>query len=202
MQNAGLQALGFLITAVFDVMIFFVILRLLLQFSQVHYYNPIVQLIVRFTEPTLKTLRRFLPTWQSRRWESGIFIVLMGLMLSKLLCLSLLWMPNVFGHPELILSSMVYSILQLGLNIYFWGIILNIILSWVFVLNRSPSAHRILPLYECVDQLVAPILNPARMLLDRLFSAGRFGVDFSPVVAMILIQATQILISGIPHLPY
>ncbi|HEY8449832.1 MAG TPA: YggT family protein [Bacillota bacterium] len=85
-----------------------------------------------------------------------------------------------------VLAQTVESIFR----IFFWLIFLRALLSWI----RPASYNK---LYADVSRVVfvltEPILAPIR---DRL-PMHRFGLDFSPFIAMILLSILQDLAAGL-----
>jgi len=57
-------ALAFLVQTVFGFYILAVILRFLLQWVRADFYNPLVQFLVRITNPLLVPLRRIIPGYR------------------------------------------------------------------------------------------------------------------------------------------
>lgn len=78
---------------------------------------------------------------------------------------------------------MAITLLQ-AVNLFFqvlvYLILARAIMSWFF-----RPGDRLYPLYTAIIRITEPILQPSRRLLGRMGS--RTGVDFSPVVAMILL---------------
>ena len=87
--------------------------------------------------------------------------------------------PGVFD----LFSLSLLSILDLVLTIFFFSIILHAIFSWLI-----PNQHSTLS--DFIRQLVVPVLNPIRRRLPV-----PAGLDFSPFIAIVLIQSVSILIS-------
>jgi YggT family protein len=76
------------------------------------------------------------------------------------------------------------------LNILFWIIIIQVILSWLFafnVLNTSSAGVRAIAV--ALERITAPLYRPIRALLPDFG-----GIDFSPLVIIILIQLLLMLI--------
>lgn len=78
--------------------------------------------------------------------------------------------------------SFVIIFINLLFQILSWAIIIRILLSWV----RIDPYH---PLIRLLDQITEPILAPLRNILP---SAG--GLDFSPIVAIVLLSLLQRLV--------
>ena len=84
----------------------------------------------------------------------------------------------------LILGLSVIKVLQLTLQIYFWAIIGVIILSWVAPGNSHPGA-------KLLFQLTEPVMAPFRRILPNLG-----GLDLSPIIVFLLINAGNIALSS------
>jgi len=72
-------------------------------------------------------------------------------------------------------------------------IIIQAILSWLIVFNvintRSDGVRRFV---DALDRMTEPLYRPIRKILPDFG-----GIDFSPIVVLLLIQALRILISNI-----
>ena len=87
----------------------------------------------------------------------------------------------------------VVDIASLLLTILTWIIILQVILSWLLafnVLNTSSGGVRAFAI--AIDRITAPLYRPIRRLMPDFG-----GIDFSPLVILILIQVLQRLLGGI-----
>ena len=79
------------------------------------------------------------------------------------------------------------------LNVLWWVIIVQAILSWLLafnVLNTSSPAVR--QIANALDRVTAPLYRPIRRLLPDFG-----GIDFSPMVVLILIMIVQKLLAGV-----
>jgi YggT family protein len=86
-----------------------------------------------------------------------------------------------------------FSVLNLLLDVLWWIIIGQVILGWLFafnVLNTSSSGLR--KFVEALDRITAPLYRPIRRILPDFG-----GIDFSPLIVLILIQVIQILLAGV-----
>ena len=87
----------------------------------------------------------------------------------------------------------IVDIANLLLSIVTWIIIGQVILSWLFafnVLNTSSSGVRTLAV--AIDRITAPLYRPIRRILPDFG-----GIDFSPLVILILIQVIKKLLAGV-----
>ncbi|MCM8756559.1 MAG: YggT family protein [Candidatus Omnitrophica bacterium] len=69
------------------------------------------------------------------------------------------------------------NILDIGLTIFYWLIIIRAIISWV-----NPDPYN--PLVQFLYKTTEPILSYIRRYLPLDF---RFGIDISPLIAILLI---------------
>jgi YggT family protein len=91
---------------------------------------------------------------------------------------------------------MVNALVQIAhylLWILMWVIIIQVVLSWLLafnVLNTSSQGVRTVAL--ALDRITAPLYRPIRRILPDFG-----GLDFSPLVVLILIQILQKLLTGV-----
>jgi YggT family protein len=82
------------------------------------------------------------------------------------------------------------KIIDFILSILTWVIIIQVILSWLFafnVLNTRSQGVRAIAI--ALDRITAPIYRPIRRILPDFG-----GLDFSPLVLLLVIQLLQMLI--------
>ena len=85
------------------------------------------------------------------------------------------------------------DIADLLLSVITWIIIAQVILSWLFafnVLNTGSSGVRTIAV--AIDRVTAPLYRPIRRILPDFG-----GIDFSPLVILILIQVIKKLLAGV-----
>ena len=89
--------------------------------------------------------------------------------------------------------SALFQIPIILLNILWWIIIIQAILSWLLAFNvlntRSPAVAQIA---TALDRLTAPLYRPIRRILPDFG-----GIDFSPMVVLLIILILQKLLTGI-----
>jgi len=86
----------------------------------------------------------------------------------------------------------LFSIAIMLLNVLWWIIIIQAILSWLLafnVLNTSSPAVRQIAL--ALDKLTAPLYRPIRRIMPDFG-----GIDFSPMVVLLIILIVQKLLAG------
>jgi len=73
------------------------------------------------------------------------------------------------------LLEAVAKILEIGLNIYFWIIVVRALLSWV-----NPDPYN--PIVRFLYQVTEPVLGRIRSVLPYIG-----GIDISPLIAILII---------------
>ncbi len=72
-------------------------------------------------------------------------------------------------------------------------VIVNVVISWLVafdVINlRNPTMYRIV---RTLDAITEPMLRPIRRVLPSLG-----GIDLSPIILLLLLQATRIVVNGL-----
>jgi YggT family protein len=168
----------FLIQTLFGLYILAVLLRFLLQVVRADFYNPISQFLVKATNPPLKVMRRIIPGLGG--------IDLSSLILAWLLkSIEILLILLVSGGAVNLLAPLLWAIpelVELVINIYLFGILIQVILSWVSPGNYNPAVGL---LYS----LTSPLLRPAQKLLPPMG-----GLDLSPMLVMIGLVLLKMLL--------
>ncbi|MEP7129915.1 MAG: YggT family protein [Sphingomicrobium sp.] len=85
------------------------------------------------------------------------------------------------------------QIADLLLDILTWVIIIQVALSWLLAFNvLNTSSGGVRAFVVALDRLTAPLYRPIRRLLPDFG-----GIDFSPLVILILIQVIKKLLAGV-----
>ena len=173
------QAIIFLVKLFFDIYILTLILRYLLTIVRVDSLNPLSALIIKVTNPILKPLRRTIPGYFGIDWASIISLFLVQAI--EIILVALIITGGIPAFSGLIMLTIAY-LLRTILYIYLFIIIVQVIISWL-----NPNAYN--PITTIMYQISEPILKPIRQFIP---SSG--GLDFSPLVALIIINLLMILI--------
>lgn len=87
----------------------------------------------------------------------------------------------------------IVDIIDFLLTIVTWIIIGQVILSWLFAFNvLNTSSQGVRTLAVAIDRITAPVYRPIRRILPDFG-----GIDFSPLVILILIQVIKKLLAGV-----
>ena len=86
----------------------------------------------------------------------------------------------------------LFAILDLLLQVLMWIIIIQAILSWLVAFNVINTYNQFVrSLLNALDRMTAPIYRPIRRILPDFG-----GLDFSPMVVILLIYVLRILLAG------
>ncbi len=173
-SNAGL----FLLQMIFSLAILLMLLRFMFQLMRVDFYNPISQMVTRFSDPLLRPLRGLIPS--SRNIDGASLTALFLLQYLHLFIIA--GVRGLNAHPLGLALLSVTEVLSLITSILFWAILILAILSWF-----QPSNHH--PGISLLQQLTEPLMRPIRNMLPP---AG--GVDFSPIAALLAIKVAEFII--------
>ncbi|MCU7918654.1 MAG: YggT family protein [Candidatus Thiodiazotropha sp. (ex Dulcina madagascariensis)] len=170
--------LVFLVQTLFGLYILAVLLRFLLQVVRADFYNPISQFLVKATNPPIKPLRRIIP---------GVGgIDLSSLILAWLLKTIELWLViSISGNVANLLGPVVWAIpelVELLINIFLFGVLIQVILSWI-----NPGGYN--PATALLYSLTGPVMRPAQKILPPMG-----GLDLSPMLVMIGLVLLKMLL--------
>lgn len=153
-----------------------VILRFLLQMFRADYYNPISKTIVKVTNPLLIPLRKIIPGFFGIDF-AGIVLAL----LIQAVIMQLIFLIAGFGliNPLILLPWAALGVLGLLLSLFYWGILIMIIASWIAPFSSNPAL-------SLLREIVEPVLAPFRKILP---SMG--GLDLSPMIVLMVLHIVK-----------
>jgi YggT family protein len=173
-------ALNFLLSTIFNLLTLLFLLRFFLQLFKAPFNNPLSYMVVSLTDFAVKPARRIVPSWG----KIDLSTLILALVAQLLLQICLLWLRDLpislVGNAiwTSLIGMSLLGVFRTVLDVFFYAILLQVILSWV-----NPHS----PISSVLNSLTKPILAPIQRLLP---TAG--GMDFSPVVALILIQMLNV----------
>ncbi|MAK91395.1 MAG: YggT family protein [Oleibacter sp.] len=166
-----------LINTIGSMVLLIVMLRFMLQLVRADFYNPISQFIVKFTNPILVPLRRIIPGLGGLDISSLLLAYVVQILTMAAIIL-------VAGYavpwPNLFIWALI-GIFSLMLNVYFWGLIVVVIASWI-----APNSYN--PALILINQILEPVIRPIRSKMPDLG-----GLDISPIIVFLLIQIIEIV---------
>ncbi len=183
MGNAG-AGINFLISTIFDLYAFVVMLRFLMQLTRADYYNPVSQFVVKATDPLLKPLRRFIPGFGG--YDIAALVLCFLVLLFKFILLQSIGGAAISGIGGSLVAAIIGANREVGLigilfDVFFFSILAMVILSWV-----SPGGN---PISGLLRSITSPIMKPIQRFVPPMG-----GFDLSPLVALIGIQFIRIVL--------
>lgn len=181
-MSTFVQAGTFLVQTLGGLYLAIVVLRFLLQLVRADFYNPTSRFLISATHLPSSPIRKLFPAYRNIDLASLILALLVQWLIIQL---TLSVNSAGFINPLLALSWGAVGILSLVLNIYLYGLLIVIIVSWV----APQSQHPILAL---LHQLISPAMEPFRRIIPPLG-----GLDLSPIFMFIVINMLQIFVNGL-----
>ena len=87
----------------------------------------------------------------------------------------------------------LFQIVDILLQILWWIIIIQVVLSWLVVFNViNTSNDFVRSIYNALYRLTRPLYAPIRKIMPDFG-----GLDFSPVILLLLIYVLRILLAGL-----
>ena len=178
MGGYGTNAIEFLIQTLFGLYLVAIMLRILLQLTRADFYNPVSQFLVKVTNPPLIPLRRVIPGFMGIDFAAVVLMIVIKMVEIFLIVLIKGVSVNFFGIVVLAIAELF----RLLINVYFFTILIQVVLSWV-----NPGTYN--PAVALLYSINEPLLGRARRMIPPIS-----GFDLSPIVVIILLQLISILL--------
>lgn len=180
MGSTGAQIGLLLINTLAGFYLFIVVLRFMLQAVRADFNNPISQFVIKATSPVLIPIRKMVPGFGGYDIASLILLVIVELIAISISIILVGWPIDV---ASIAVWAMLGSI-GLFLKLYFWGLLITIIASWVAPQSNNPALI-------LLRQIIDPVMEPIR---KRMPDMG--GLDLSPMVIMVVIMIFEIILKN------
>ena len=177
-MSAISEALLLLINKLGGLYLVVVLLRFLLQAARADFYNPMCQLIVKYSSPLLNPLRRVIPGWGRLDIATLVLALLLGSIATYVM---VLLTGNTLPVGRVVSWAFV-GLIALTMDIYFYAMLVLVIASFIAPFNGHPA---LLLTY----QLLQPFYRLAHRLIPPMG-----GIDFTPLLLMLVIQVLEILV--------
>ena len=159
-----------------------VVLRFLLQLVKADFYNPISLFIVNATQLVSNPIRALLPAFRSFDVASLVLAILLQWIIIQLTyTINNLGVVNFF----IAISWGFVGILSMILNIYMYGLLATIVISWIAPQSQHPAI-------TLINQIIYPAMDPFRRLIPPLGM-----IDLSPMLFFIVLNVIDYFIYGI-----
>lgn len=184
MENPLVQIAQLLISTLAGLYLTVIVLRFLLQLVRADFYNPVSQFVVKATNPLLLPLRKVIPGVFGLDMASIVLALLFHALVITALALIL---HNSFVPPLALALWSLVGTLAVTLNVFFWGMIIMIVVSWV-----APQSYN--PVLLLLRQLVEPLMAPFRKILPPMG-----GLDLSPILAFLSLGVLDIVVKYLAY---
>lgn len=174
-----MEAIIFIVDSLLTLVVYAFLLRLLLQLSRADFRNPLAQAVLRLTNWFVLPARKLLPpAWGV---DTASVVAVLVAQLAAIAAVFLLATGVVMPAGALLWSAL-RAIVHAVINLYTFAIIVYALLSFVAPGTYSPAVG-------LLNALCEPLLRPVRRILPALG-----GLDFSPLLVIIALQALKILV--------
>jgi YggT family protein len=150
-------------------------------------HPPLVRVLYQTTHWLVTPLRRLIPSSKTVDWATLAAAWLCALVYLILIKAIILGMFMSFAELPMALGFSFLTVLKWLLNLMVWVTLAQAILSWI-----NPTA----PLMPVLQMLTNPLLNPIRQVLPRS------GIDFSPLVLLVVTQVALIIITRLTDIAF
>lgn len=179
------QALYFIVKTLAQLYLLLLLLRFWLPIMRADFRNPIANGILRITSPLVIPVRRIIPP--IGRLDTSTILV--AYILEFLLILALLALRGLRVETLPIAITAILELAILSLNLFFFVILIKIILSWVAPQNYNPMT-------VLLNSMAEPVLRPFRRIVPAVG-----GFDVSPIFAIVLLKAAEIVLQSYRPIP-
>ena len=172
----------YLIQALASFYLLIILLRFLLQVCKANFYNPISQFIVKATAKPITPLQKVFPAFSN--FNTASLVLAMMVQIVAIQGSAMVYNGQLLPVLSLLTWSALGMVTML-LNIYFYGLLIVIVLSWVAPQSRHPAV-------ALMWQLRDPVMTPFRKLLPSLG-----GLDLSPILMFMLLNVLRIFVRNV-----
>lgn len=170
-----------LLQTAFKVYAYFAVARALLQYLDADFNNKISQIIFNVTRLPISLLRIFVPRVGGKDHGSPLVLALLVVGVERFLYISTGGVSfNILG----LLALSTAKVIDIGLSILIIAILARVVMSWV--------SNRITNFYRLVLTVTEPLMYPIRRRMPMAFG----GLDFSPIIVLILLELIDWMIVG------
>jgi len=180
------SALIYIIEAFSHLFLMILLLRFWLPWFGADFRNPIAQGILRLTSPLINPVRRFVPSLG--RVDTATVVIAFAIQ-----CLTIMTVLKLRGFVlsiGMIALTSLFELASLTLLLFMFAIIVRIILSWI-----APQTYN--PATALLATITDPLLRPFRRIIPPLG-----GFDISPIFAIILLGALNVLLDDLQRSIY
>ncbi|TCP93207.1 YggT family protein [Cricetibacter osteomyelitidis] len=166
-----MSAIQELVKFVIEIYAMILLLRAWLQYCKVDFYNPISQTIVKFTQPVLAPVRKFIPN--KNNLDLAAIVAAFVLCALKYPLIALVSGEFITDWTSAVIVGALGVVKTAG-TVLIYMIFIRAILSW-FSRGQNPVDY-------VLYQLTEPLMSPIRKFLPR---TGM--IDFAPMILVFVL---------------
>lgn len=167
-----------------SVLLFFIVMRLLLQLVKADFYNPVSQGIVKGTQPLLRPFRKIIPGFFGIDLASIVLILIIQCVATVLLLFAMGFSIFSVNFLLVILWGALGAVTYIS-GIVFIALLVSIVGSFI----PQISYH---PLFNLASQIVEPFTRPFRKLIPPLGGV----LDISPIFVFLGLKIVNMLVDS------
>ena len=168
---------------VFWFVYFLLYARFVFQWFRAPFVNQIAQWVYRSTNPVLRPLDRYIPSWRQAGLSALVLMLLAAVL--KALCLSGL---QAFTPAGLVLALL--DAVSFALWFWIWAVGFYVILSWLFSLVEARRGND----FVALVYLLGPA--PCKWLKQRV-RTNVGPIDFAPMIVIFVLMLVNMLLYGL-----
>jgi len=176
MRDSFTLSLIFLVRTLGDLYLLTYLLRFIMQWVRADFYNPLAQFVVKATNPLVVPARRIVPSAGGADLATLLILVI----LEAALTWALLFLGSLTVTASTFALLVPLRLINLTLWFYTVSLFVYVLMSWLTQAGHSPISRMLAELNE-------PLLGPVRRLLPPMG-----GLDLSPLLVLILLQAVRL----------
>lgn len=182
MTNGLINVAIFLISTIFSLYAFIVLLRFFLQWVKADFYNPVSQMIMKATNAVVLPLRRVVPGFFHLDWSCVVVVYLLFLIEDLLIGL----LKGYGLDPLFIFVKPLLDMPFAIINLFVYLIVIRAIASWFIQGGYNP-------IFVAIYQITEPLLSRARKIIKPTAA----GFDFSPIIVLVVLFCIQIFLQSV-----
>ena len=162
------ETLLYALRAITDIAAMLLLIRFLLQWVGADFYNPVSQGILKICSPIIRPLEKIIPSFG--RFNLSVLVAALLIKWSFFVVMAVakgVLSTGIFAF----IAWAGFELLRTLVEIYFWGIFILVIFSWV-----GTPPH---PAARLVHQVISPYMDPFRRFIPPLGM-----IDLSPMAAI------------------
>ncbi len=172
-------SMSYLFISIINLYAFFILLNFLFRLVQADYFNPLIQSILKITDPPISIFRIIIKPFYNLDMASLILAVLIQFLVFAIYSFN----EIIDFDLGLLVTCSIYSIVLAIVRIVFWIMLLGVIFSWIGDLGN--------PIIRLIREIADSFFRPFRQVMP---DTGM--LDFSPILAFFSIYFVEILIKG------